>query len=230
VAHFYWRSILNMPPKKRVLTVAEKERTAAQLLAASEGLISTFQAMKTIGLASPQRSDSRKKRVHRHAQKIKIVRSNEASTTTRSSTVASAPRQLVMGINKMAQDQFVSSLSAPPSNSRSNCNNQGPETREQNELRRQLAINSTKEDVVPQKKRCRSSQQKHLEESEKNEKRKLQSAAVKSATTQIAASMQMSPTSPNKRSQHSIAKDLNDRLGSYVSHKSVSRMVREGKI
>lgn len=40
----------------------------------------------------------------------------------------------------------------------------------------------------------------------------------------------MSPTNPNKRSQRDIVKDLNARLGTNVSHKTASRMVREGKI
>jgi len=163
-------NILNMPPKKKTLTVAEKERIAAQMLAASEGLISTAEAMKMCGLTSPQRSESRKKRVYRNAQKIKVVSANEASTIAASSFTAETPRQLVMGSNAVAQDQSVSYLSAPPSTSPSNTTQQGPITREQDELRRQLLDDAIKiDEIVP--KRRRYSQQKHMEESEKNKKK-----------------------------------------------------------
>ena len=107
-----------MPPKKRpVLSVNEKERIAAQLLAASEGLISTAQAMKTAGLRTPERSETSKKRVYRKAQKIKCVGVDDGATTLASSGSASTPRQLVMEPNLNSQEQSVSSLSAPPSNS-----------------------------------------------------------------------------------------------------------------
>ena len=225
------QSIPNMAKKKKDLTLAEKERLAAQVLAASEGQISTAVAMKTIGFTSPERSESRKKRLYRHAQKIKVVSANEASTVAPSSASVSTPNQLDMA-NQSTQS--ISSLSAPPSYSPTNPNNQGPVTREQKELRRQLddATADDGNDSVPVKvkKRRRSSQQKHLEDSKKNKQRKIQSAAVKSATTQIKESMLMSPTNPKKRSQRTIVSELNDRLGTNMSHKSVSRMVRDGKI
>jgi len=42
------------------LSVEEKERIAAQLLAASEGIISTAEAMKIATLKTPERSEVRK--------------------------------------------------------------------------------------------------------------------------------------------------------------------------
>jgi len=58
-----------MPKPKKDLSVADRDWIAAQLLAASESLISTAQAMKSVGLKSPQRSETRKKSVCRQAQK-----------------------------------------------------------------------------------------------------------------------------------------------------------------
>ena len=104
-----------MPKKKTNLSVAEKERIAAQLLAASEGLFSTAQAMKTAGLKTPERSETSKKRVYRKAQKIKLVGHNDGVPTLASSTTASTPRQLLMEPNTNSE-LSVSSLSAPPSN------------------------------------------------------------------------------------------------------------------
>jgi len=42
-----------MPKPKKDLSVADRDWIAAQLLAASESLISTAQAMKSVGLKSP---------------------------------------------------------------------------------------------------------------------------------------------------------------------------------
>jgi len=171
-----------MSPKKRpVLSVEEKEQIAAQLLAASEGLLSTAQAMKTCGMTSPQRSESRKKRVYRKAKKIKCVGLDDLTTTIAASASASTPRQLVMEPVPTSQEQHsVSSLSAPPSNSPSTSTNQGPA--EQNELRRQLQADLTigSDNHTPKKRR--SSAQVHMDLAEKNKKRKKQSAAVKLMT------------------------------------------------
>ena len=91
---------------------------------------------------------------------------NEASAAAASSFTAEMPRQLVVGSNAVAQAQSVSSLSAPTSTSPSNATQQGPITREQDEVRRQLLDDAIKKDkIVP--KRCQSSQQKHMEESER---------------------------------------------------------------
>jgi len=67
-------------------------------------------------------------------------------------------------------------------------------------------------------------------DAEKNKERKQQSAAVKSATTQIAAVAQMSPTNRNNKSQRPIVREVNKNLGTNISHKTLSRMVLEGKI
>jgi len=56
-----------MRKKKPPLSLEEKERIAAQLLAAPEGLISAATAMKCVGLKSPERDETRKKRVYRKA-------------------------------------------------------------------------------------------------------------------------------------------------------------------
>ena len=210
-----------MPPKKRpVLSVNEKERIAAQLLAASEGLISTAQAMKTAGLKTPERSETSKKRVYRKAQKIKCVGVDDGATTLASSGSASTPRQLVMEPNLNSQEQSVSSLSAPPSNSPSTTTAQTT-TAEQETIRRQLD---------PPKRMRRTSKQKHQEQSEKNKRRKQQSMATKMATTQVQAAKLMDPSNPNKKSQIGIVADINRRMGTNVSYKSVSRMVRAGQI
>jgi len=103
-----------MPPKKRpVLSVEEKERIAAQLLAASEGLFSTATAMKLVNLKSPQRDESRKKRVWRNSKKVLVTGLDNASTVSVNSTGGSTPRQLVMGQDPTSQHS-ISSLSAPP--------------------------------------------------------------------------------------------------------------------
>jgi len=207
-----------------VLSVEEKERIATQLLAASEGLISTAQAMKTAGLKSPERSETSKKRVYRKAQKIKCIGIDESATTIASCGSASTPRQLVMEPNPTSQEQSVSSLSAPPSNSPSTTTLQAS-TAKQETIRRQLV-----NDPPPPKRMRRTSRQKHQEESEKIKKRKQVSAATKMATTQVVAAKNMSPSNPNKKSQIDIVAAINTRMGTNLSYKSVSRMVRAGQV
>ena len=128
-----------MPKKKTNLSVAEKERIAAQLLAASEGLFSTAQAMKTAGLKTPERSETSKKRVYRKAQKIKLVGHKDGVATLGSSTTVSTPRQLLMEPNTNSQ-LSVSSLSAPPSNATTTSTTQGPGQEGNEDLRRQLVV------------------------------------------------------------------------------------------
>jgi len=144
---------LNMPPKKRpVLSKEEKERIAAQLLAASEGLISTALAMKTVGFKSPERDEKTKKRVYRKAQKIRCVGGHDDTTAMwGSSASTSTPRQLVMEPNPRSQDHSISSLSAPPSNLPSTSTNQGHAGEgegDASELRRQLPVDT---DSPPQR-------------------------------------------------------------------------------
>jgi len=82
----------------------------------------------------------------------------------------------------------------------------------------------------PPRKHWRSSTQKHTQDSEKNLKRKKESTAVKAATKQIAAVMELSPSNPNKMSQMQIARHINQKMDTNISHKTVSWMVQEGKI
>jgi len=221
-----------MPPKKRpVLSKEEKERIAAQLLAASEGWISTALAMQTVGFKSPERDEKTKKRVYRKAQKIQCVGGHDDTTAMwGSSASTSTPSQLVMEPNPRSQDHSISSLSAPPSNLPSTSTNRGHAGEgegDTSELRRQLTVDTDS----PPPKKCRwSPVQKHMDMAEKNKKRKQQAAAVKLATQQIEATKAMSPKNPNKKSQRRIVEELNKRLGTNVSHKTVSRMVLEGKI
>jgi len=149
-----------------------------------------------------------------------------------SSTTASTPRQLQMQADPTSQHS-VSSLSAPPSNSTSASTNQGLVTAEQEGLRRQLANDSVSPSTNnPQpKKRRRSSQQTHLEQAEKNKKRKAHAEAAKTATTIISSKSLLSPSNPNKsKSQIQIVKDINAKLGTNISSKTVSKHVRLGKI
>jgi len=220
--------VLNMAKKKPSLSLEEKERIAAQLLAASEGLISTATAMKYAGMRTPERDETRKKRVYRKAQKIKCIGVDAMSSNPASSASASTPRQLVMESDQLSHSQSVSSLSAPLSNSPSTGTMQGPPTAGQDELRRQLE--AACEAKPPPRKHRRSSTQKHIEESEQNTKRKKQATAIKIATQQIAATMELSPSNPNKKSQRQIVQEINEKMNTNVSHKSISRMVREGKI
>ena len=53
---------------------------------------------------------------------------------------------------------------------------------------------------------------------------------MKSATTTIANTVELSPSNPNKKLQRQMAKEVNVSHGTNISHKTVSRMVREGKI
>jgi len=222
--------VLNMPKKKKDLTAAHRERIAAQILAASEGLISTAAAMKSVGFKSPERDETTKKRVYRLAQKLRTG----GNTASMASTSMSTHRQLVMEPNPGLEQQSVSSLSAPPSKLPSTSTNQGPTTLDQDALRRDLAVTSTR---VPGsassdgKKRRRSLSQKHIEEAEKNRKRKKKAAAIKLATNQIMATKAMSPSNPNKtKSQRKIVAEINEQFETNISHKTVSRMVLEGKI
>jgi len=128
-----------MPKPKKDPTVADREWIAAQLLAASEGLISTAQAMKSVGLKSPQRSETRKKSVYRQAPKITIV-GNDRSYAVPATT--GTPRQLLVEPNPdTTEHQSISSLSATPSNSTSGTSH-GPSTQDRESLRRQLVDGS----------------------------------------------------------------------------------------
>jgi len=71
-----------MPKKKKELTVWERESIVAHVLVVCDGLILTHAAIKSVGLKSPQKNETRKKRVYMQAQKIKVVGNNTSITST----------------------------------------------------------------------------------------------------------------------------------------------------
>ena len=138
---FEWPTFIEQGPqhaKQETPSVAGGERAiAVQLLAASEGLISTATAMKHVGFKSPERDETRKKKEGRKAQKIKF-RVDPLRHTVASPARASTPHQLVMEPDELSKGHSVSSLSATPSNSPSAGATPAPPTEEQNVLIRQL--------------------------------------------------------------------------------------------
>ena len=61
-------------------------------------------------------------------------------------------------------------------------------------------------------------------------KRKQLSTATKMASTQVVAANNMSPSNPTKKLQIDIVAAINMRMGTKISYKSVSQMVRAGQV
>ena len=215
-----------MSKKTSDAPIEEKERQAAQIFVAFEGRISVPQAMKHAGFDAPMRKNpSTAKRISRKAKKLIVVDKSTVSSGEVASTPSTSTTVLASSIQAPNANtgSSVSSLSAPPSQS-SRSTNQSATLVEQQQVQRNLLC------APPTKKRRRSSKEKHKDDAEKRRAEKLESKAIKTATTRIANMATMPDGNPMKVSQMKVVEDVNKMFKTNISHKTVSRMVREGRI
>ena len=80
------------------------------------------------------------------------------------------------------------------------------------------------------KKGRRTSKQKHKDDAQKRIVQKKETEAIKMATTWIDKTRKLAAGDPKKKSQKEIVRQTNELMGTNISDKTVSRMVREGRI
>jgi len=199
-----------------------KERIAAQLVSASEGLISVPQAMKLAKFPTPDRKNSTLiKRVYRKSKNLVVVdQKSRASDATSKSASVVPPAELIGGTNVAADGHSVSSLSEPPSGQSRTTINSVP-AEDVNSVKRTLAP-PTHEGV----KRRRTSKQKHQDDADKKRRQNNEKAAIKMATREI----DFRTRQGEKVSQRFVVDRINKHMSSNVSTKTTSQMVREGRI
>ena len=217
-----------MSMKDGSMTKEDRERLAAQIVAASEGLITVPQAMKTARMQTPDRKNpSVQNRVYRKSKSLVVVDQKSMSTPASASALHETAMDFVnTQIDTAKNDnQSMSSLSEPPStgNSSRQTTNSAP-VEEADAVKRYLDVvdNSVK------KKTRRTPKQKHNEDAEKLRIKKKESQAMKMATQEI-DTRKKNPTL-GKMSQIKIVERINKHVGTNVSSKTVSQMVREGRI
>jgi len=208
-----------------------KERLAAQMVAASEGLVSVPQAMKQVGFDTPSRKNRTiTKRVLRQSKNFVIVDEKKVSRTSAASSgsmAASVLENPTTTRTNVLETASLSSLSNPPSNS-SSATRLSASQADAAAVKRSLAIDDAEKN---EKRRRRSSQQKNNADAVKAKMRKQESKAVKFATRQIAFTQTVSPSHVlYGRSQRKIVEDTNKVYNTNISHKTTSRMVRDGRI
>jgi len=181
-----------MSKKSADLSVEEMEQIAAQLVAASEGLMSVPSAMKTAGFSTPQRKNATlTKRACRKSKGLKVVYVKKPTQTKTSSgtttcTPAGNPSDEVAV--DPAENASVSSLSNPPSNDSSGAHQTLTATSAKS-VKRNLEADGSAE-----KKRQRTSKQKNEADAAQRRREKLESNAIKQATNRLAHIQTLSPS------------------------------------
>ena len=79
-------------------------------------------------------------------------------------------------------------------------------------------------------KRRRTSQQKHNADAETVKRQKLESQAIKLATTTIHENEKLDAKDPQRCSRNEVVRRVNAAMGTSISSKTVTRMYREGRI
>jgi len=221
---------INMSKKVAGKSKEDLERLAAQIVAASEGLITVPQAMKTARMQTPDRKNpSVQKRVYRKAKSLVVVDQKSlsigASTTAASVDILDVANAQI-DTNKTIDNNSVSLLSEPPSNS-SKQTTISAGVEDVNSVKRSLVVGGGDDDSAKKKTR-RTPKQKHREDAEKLQQFAREKQAIKMATQEI--DMQNRHPGTNKKSQIKIVERINNYFGTNVSSKTVSQMVREGRI
>jgi len=210
-----------MSKKTSALSSEEKEWLAVQIVAASEGIISVPKAMKEVGFDTPTRKNTTiSKRVYRTSKNMVVVKEKPGSAGS-----ISIPSTRVATVVGASVNSSVSSLSNPPSNrARGRATRQSIDTPES--IKRTLPLADP-----PPKKRRRTSKQKNQDDAAKAMETKKQNHAIKMVTKKIAFAKTVSPSHPYaKMPQRDFVADANKSYNTNVSHKTVSKMLREGRI
>jgi len=158
-----------------------KERIAAQLVTASEGLISVPQAMKAAGFPTPDRKNSTLiKIVWRKSKDLVVVDQKSRSGDSASKTVSNKPQPArIEGQTVVGDGQSISSLSEPPSGPSRTTTNSVPID----------DVNAVKRALVPPPhkvvKRRRTSKQKHQDDADKRRRLNNEKSAIKMITNEI---------------------------------------------
>jgi len=158
-----------------------KERIAAQLVTASEGLISVPQAMKAARFPTPDRKNSTLiKRVWRKSKDLVVVDQKSRSGDSASKTVSNEPQPArIEGQTVVGDGQLISSLSEPPSGPSRTTTNSVPID----------DVNAVKRALVPPPhkvvKHRRTSKQKHQDDADKRRRLNNEKAAIKMITNEI---------------------------------------------
>ena len=218
-----------MSKKKAELDLSAKERIAAQIVAASEGLISVPKAMKIAEIATPQRSnDSVRKRVYRESKDLAVVSKKAVEITVNKKP---PPRTPHANLASVPRDNSISSLSR---NSTTTGTPSSGGSLVSELAKRRLPIDDVldgADTAEREKKRRRTSKQKHADDAEKRKQQFRESQAIKHATKTIVARKNMAEEHPFKnKSQRKIVEDTNKMFKTNISAKTVSRMIREGRI
>ena len=184
-----------MSKKLSALSDEAKERLAAQIVAASEGLISVPKAMKQVGFDTPTRKNNTiSKRVYRTSKRMVVVDEKTVPSSASASASVSTPRACVTSVVAGSlENSSVSSLSNPPS---------GKATRRRNTPESFATPNSPTLPLpdVPSKKRRRTTKQKNQDDAGKMTKKRKENHAIKMVTKQIAHYKSLSPTHPCRSS------------------------------
>jgi len=151
MAQSYWQTFSTCQRRRLTSLLKRKSGLQHSFWLLQRGWFRQHKGWKLPRLNTPQRIETKKKRVCRQAQIIKVVGTNDALTAVVSSATASTSRQLIMEPKQGAQDQSASLLSAPPTNSPHNSTNQGPQPSEQDEVRRQIDTMTTTTRILGQK-------------------------------------------------------------------------------
>ena len=218
---------------------AERERIAAQIVAAAEGRVTVQEAMKRARIPTPQRNnDSKRRKVARKAKKIVVLNEKDALNLQKKDAtpveaagvdrVQELPASAI-GISSGAASVCSSLSQEQPSGS---THATSRTSNDLDDIRRVLngSTPSSADASSSTKSRRRTSKQKHREDAEKRATEKRESKAIKVATTRIAAIQLMSPSNPKKVSQRQVVEETNRLMNTTISSKTVSRMVREGRI
>ena len=209
-----------MSKKGGSMSKEDRERLAAQIVAASEGLISVPQAMKTARMHTPDRKNpSVQKRVYRQAKNLVVVNHRSIGTSV-ASTPLSAEQQPPIGMTQHGTDTAsVSSLSEPPTNSSKETTNTAT-TEDANQLKRTLPVI---DDASSVKKQRRTPKQKHRDDAGKRRLQLRETEAIKMATREIHTRKIM--PGMTKVSQIKVVDKVNRHMGTNISSKTVSQMV-----
>jgi len=122
--------------------------------------------------------------------------------------------------NVPVDGQSLSSLSEPPSCSTSTTNNSAPNEDVNSE---KLALVPLEEKVV---KHRQTSKQKHQEDADEKRRKNKEKAALKMATKEIHFQLRIGAPI----SQREVVNHINNCMGTNVSSKTISQMIREGRI
>lgn len=231
-----------MSSKRSRGSESPRERIAAQIVAAGEGHITVVEAMKKAKIPTPERKNlTKQKRVYRNAKKLVVVHESDIAPVDDDSLeglVARMPR-MPSAVDHGGSNS-VSSLSGssdmPSTGGTTVPSVAGVDSID--DVRRNLMLDDAEDgdgdaltvDTSTTIKRRRTTKQKHQAEAEKRKIEKKESQAIKMATIRINNMKDMSPSNPKKKSQAQVVRQVNGAMHTNISRKTVSRMVREGRI